>query len=59
MKKKPERYLYLVTLPKEFVYGVVVEEERIVYAPPIVKWAIGGSLESFRKWVKGKGGNVK
>ena len=39
-------------------YGIVIEDDRIVEAAPIARWAVGKSFEYFKNWVRGKGGRV-
>ena len=41
------------------VAGIEVEDDVIVDAAPILKWAIGARLPWFRKWVEQKGGTLR
>lgn len=39
--------------------GVSVRDGLIVDAAPILKWAVGKSLQYFRNWVRLKGGTIE
>jgi hypothetical protein len=52
-----EGSLYQVIADK-FVAGVVVRDGRVVQTAPILRWAIGKSLEELRRQVEERGGTV-
>lgn len=39
-------------------YGIVVDDDRIVEAAPIARWAVGKPFAEFVAWVRRKGGRV-
>jgi hypothetical protein len=49
--------LYRVATRK-FVAGCVVKEGRVVQSAPILRWAIGKSLEELRRQIEELGGTV-
>jgi len=53
-----EQELYQATLP-HFCCGFLVENQKIVDAAPIMRWAVGKSLAEFVRWARGKGGKVE
>lgn len=53
-----EKYLYRVTLPY-LCCGLIVVDERVYEAAPIMKWAERMSLGYVRRWVHGKGGKIE
>lgn len=51
--------LVRVTVP-HFCAGIVVRDEVVVEAAPILKWAIGKPLEEVARWaLRKKGGSVE
>jgi len=46
---------YRVVLPYA-CYGIVVENDIITLAPPMIAWAIGKVISEFIKWVEINGG---
>jgi hypothetical protein len=40
-------------------YGVRVENNYIVEAPPIARWMVGKTVQQVVRWVKSKGGKGK
>ena len=50
--------LYQATLP-HYCCGFEVENNTILDAAPIMRWAIGKSIEEYIRWAKSKGGSVE
>ena len=42
-----------------FCAGVVVENNRVIRAAPILAWAIGGEWPVLRRWVLARSGRVE
>ena len=49
--------LYRVDVP-HFCCGIIVKDEKVVKAAPIMKWAVGKPLTVIQAWVKSKRGTI-
>ena len=51
------KMLYYVELDYA-CYGLVVEKEIVIKAPPIARWMQGKNIKEIRRWIKKKGGQI-
>lgn len=56
MSGKPEQ-LFQVTA-SYFCCGLVVRDDKVIEAAPIMRWAVNRTLVSIREWVQAKNGSI-
>jgi hypothetical protein len=49
--------LYCVSLPYAY-FGIIIEDNKCIFAPPIARWMISKSLAVIEHWVLKKQGKI-
>ena len=42
-----------------FVCGIIVKNNKVIEAAPIMSWSIGKDLSVIEKWIKSKKGSIE